>query len=82
MIISKYNNLKFYFYLIFLLILVLFFYFIIGKFQKEKKLALEPISINLLTSVHSNLSWDFKPLKSKIIVKPGEVNTTEYIVML
>ena len=39
----------------------LFFYFIINKLQKEKILALEPISINLLTSVHPNLKWNFKP---------------------
>ena len=68
------------FYLFFFLILILFFYFIIKNFQKEKALALEPISINLLTSVHPNLSWNFKPLTPKIIIKPGEVTTVEYFV--
>ena len=68
---------KFYFIFIFL---ALIFYFSINSFQKEKELTLQPISINLLTSVHPNLSWNFKPVKSKIIVKPGDVTTIEYIV--
>ena len=57
-------------------------YFIINKFQKDKAQAikLEPISINLLTSVHPNLSWNFKPVEPKINVKPGEVITVEYVV--
>ena len=66
--------------LIILLLIILFFYFAINKFQKEKALALEPLSINLLTSVHPNLDWNFKPTKSKITVRPGEVTTIEYIV--
>ena len=37
-------------------------------------------SINLLTSVHPKLSWNFKPLTPKIIVIPGEVITVEYMV--
>ena len=78
--IDKKKSLKLYLILIFLLILILFFYFFISKFQKEKALSLEPISINLLTSVHPNLDWNFKPAKPKIIVKPGEVTTIEYIV--
>ena len=67
---------------IFLLILALLSYVIINKFQKGKNrtLALEPISINLLTSVHPDLSWNFRPVESKIIVKPGEVVTVKYIV--
>ena len=68
-----------YIYLI-LFILIIFFYFVINKFQKEKALALEPISINLLTNVHPNLSWNFKPFKPKITVKVGEVTTIEYLV--
>ena len=43
-------------------------------------MASEPITINLLTSVHPNLSWNFRPLKPEIAVKPGEVTTIEYIV--
>ena len=70
----------FYLILFFLLFIILFFYFIINKLQKEKILALEPISINLLTSVHPNLKWNFKPTKPKITVRPGEVTTIEYIV--
>ena len=74
------KNEKFFFFIIFFIILVIFFYFTIKKTQKEKKLALEPITINLLTSVHPNLPWNFKPTKSEIIVKPGEVIIVEYIV--
>ena len=68
--------------IIFLLILALLSYVMINKFQKEKDqvLALEPISINLLTSVHPDLSWNFQPVEPKIVVEPGEVTTVEYIV--
>ena len=68
--------------IIFLLILALLSYVMINKFQKEKDqvLALEPISINLLTSVHPDLSWNFQPVEPKIVVVPGEVTTVEYIV--
>ena len=41
-------------------------------------MALKPISINLLTSVHPKLSWSFYSTKPKILVKPGEVVTIEY----
>ena len=68
--------------IVFLLILVLLSYVKINKFQKNKDHALahEPISINLLTSVHPDLSWNFQPVEPKIVVKPGEVTTVEYIV--
>ena len=80
MIVDKRKNLRFYFFLFFLIILAAFFYFFINKLQKETRITSEPISINLLTSVHPKLSWNFKPVKSKIIVKPGEVTVIEYIV--
>jgi len=69
-------------FIIFLLILALLFYVIINKFIKDKDqtLALAPISINLLTSVHPKLPWNFQPKEPKIVVKPGEVTTVEYIV--
>ena len=72
---------KFYKILIFLLLLILFFYFFINKLEKEKISTLEPISINLLTSVHPNLNWNFIPVKSKISAKPGDVTIIEYIVV-
>ena len=67
---------------IFLIFLVLIFYFIINKFQKDKDFALaqEPILINLLTSVHPDLPWNFRPIEPKILIKPGEVKTIEYVV--
>jgi len=74
------NNKKIYFFLSFFLVLAIIIYFFINKIQKEKKLALEPIAINLLTSVHPNLPWHFKAVKSEIFVIPGEVITVEYIV--
>ena len=73
--ISKYNLI-----LIFFILLALVFYFFINKSQKEKELALKPISINLLTSVHPKLSWNFNPVEPKINLKPGEVITVEYVV--
>ena len=56
--------------IIFFLILILLSYIAINKFYKEKDQVTvnEPISINLLTSVHPNLPWDFRPVQSKIIV--------------
>ena len=74
----KNKSLKF--YIFFFIILIVFLYFFINKFQKKTNIVITPISINLLTSVHPNLSWDFKPVNSKIFVKPGEVTTIEYIV--
>ena len=74
------KNLIPYIILIFLFILILLFYFTINNTKKEKILALEAISINLLTSVHPNLVWKFVPVKSKIKIKPGEVTTIEYLV--
>ena len=71
--ISKFNLI-----LIFSILLALIFYFFINISQKEKELTLEPISINLLTSVHPKLSWHFQPTKPQIFVKPGEVVTIEY----
>ena len=68
--------------LIFFLIFGLLSYVVINKFQKERDAAkaLEPITINLLTNVHPDLPWNFKPVEPKISVKPGEVITIEYIV--
>ena len=82
MSVNKKKVSKSYLILIFLLFLILFFYFFISKFQKErdKVLASEPISINLLTSVHPTLLWNFEPLEKKIIINPGKVTTIEYVV--
>ena len=76
--IYKKNFLKSNLILIFFIILALIFYFFINKLQKQKEIALQPISINLLTSVHPKLSWSFHPIEPKILVKPGEVVTIEY----
>ena len=73
----KIKNLKYYFFLI---ILIYLSYFLLNKFSNETKVVQEPISINLLTSVHPKLLWEFQSLKPKIIVMPGEVITVEYAV--
>ncbi len=80
---SKNKKYKLYSFLVLLLISILylfFFHFITNNLEKEKNVTLKNISINLLTSVHPKLSWNFKPVQSKIIIKPGEVKTVEYIV--
>ena len=71
-----------YLVLIFLLLFALLSYVAINKFQKRKDeaLAVQQISINLITSVHPSLSWNFKPVKPKIKIRPGEVTTAEYVV--
>ena len=68
--------------LIFFLIFGSLSYVVINKFQKDKveAMVLEPITINLLTSVHPDLPWNFKPLEPEIAVRPGEVVTIEYMV--
>ena len=71
---------KLYLIIFFLLVFILLFYSAINKFQKNKERAFQPITINLLTGVHPNLSWEFKPVIQKIFVKPGEVTTVEYMV--
>ena len=63
------------FSLIFLFFLVNIY---LNKLEKDLSKTTEPIVINLLTSVHPSLSWQFKAIKSKIIVKPGDVTTIEY----
>jgi len=71
-----------YLILFFFLILVLSIFLFINKLKKikDKELVLDPISINLLTSIHPNLNWHFKPLESKIAVRPGEVTPIKYMV--
>jgi len=71
------KNIKLY---LILSLIFLFFIFLINKFEKKKTLISQPIAINLLTNVHPDLSWIFKPVKSKIMIKPGDVTTIEYTV--
>jgi len=76
------KKLKLFLILFFLLVFVYFFYIFLNKFQENFFLtkASEPIIINLLTSVHPNLPWRFQTPKKKIIAKPGEIITIEYLV--
>ena len=69
---------KVYLIVFFLLFIILLFYYFNNLYEKDKKISLRPVSVNLLTSVHPDLSWSFKPLKKKLLIKPGEVTTIEY----
>ena len=69
---------KSYLIIFFLLIIILLFYYFKNLHEKDREISLRPVSVNLLTSVHPNLSWSFKPLKTKLLIKPGEVTTIEY----
>ena len=62
------------------LFFILLFYFFQGQYKKYEETSSGPITINLLTSVHPDLAWHFKPLNPKLFAKPGEVITVEYIV--
>ena len=46
--------------------------------NKDNAKSLVPISINSITSVHPDLPWTFKALKSKVVANPGEVISIEY----
>ena len=77
------KNFNLYLILFFLIFLTLLIYLSIYKFQKNKKsedLAMQAISINLITSVHPKLSWVFTAKKNKIDFKPGEIKVIEYMV--
>ena len=80
MTLNKKKYLKIFSIIFLLIILSLLVNIYIKKLEKNIAKAEEPIIINLLTSVHPSLPWQFKALNSKIIVKPGEVVTVEYIV--
>ena len=72
------KNIIFYFTIIVLLL----FFIITKKIQDEKDniKVFNTLSINLLTSVHPSLSWNFESTESNIKIKPGEVTTIEYVV--
>jgi len=71
---------KIYLILFFLLIIILIFYYFINQNKKNNLISSDPLTLNLLTSVHPNLPWSFKPLKPKFLIRPGEVATIEYLV--
>ena len=77
---NKKKYLKIFSIIFLLIILSLLVNIYVKKLEKKIAKAEEPIIINLLTSVHPSLPWQFKALNSKLIVKPGEVVTVEYIV--
>ncbi len=69
-------------YISFFLIFILIIFFSIYKYQNSKnslKIS-KPIVLNLITSVHPKLSWNFNAVKKKVLIKPGEVTSIDYIV--
>ena len=77
---SKNKYFKLFFIFALLIITILFVIIFLNKSEKNAIKAKEPIIINLLTSVHPSLPWNFKAINQKVIIKPGEVRTIEYIV--
>lgn len=77
---EKKKYLKLFSILVLLSIIVALVNIFVTKININKVKAEEPIIINLITSVHPNLPWEFKALNKKIAVKPGEVTTIEYTV--
>ncbi len=69
---------KSYFTIFFLIIIILLFFYFKNQYEKNKEILFQPVTVNLLTSVHPNLPWSFEPLKTKLLIKPGEVKTLEY----
>ena len=69
---------KIYLIIFFLLFIISLFFYFKNLYEKDKEISLKPVRVNLLTSVHPDLSWSFKPLKKKLLIKPGEVTTIEY----
>ena len=80
-ILSK-KNTTYYLISFFLLIFVLFLYLTINtlKNKNEKDSLAQLISVNLITSVHPSLPWNFKALKSNVEIQAGEVTTIKYLV--
>ena len=80
MTINKKKYLKLFSFIFLLVSSVLLIYLFSNNLDKDKNKAKETIVINLLTSVHPSLPWNFRAIDSKIMVKPGEVKTIDYIV--
>ena len=77
---NKKKHFKIFFLALSLIVIVSFTNNFIKQLKKDKLVAEEIIIINLLTSIHPNLPWKFKAIEKKIIVKPGEIKTIEYVV--
>ena len=69
---------KIYLIIFLLLFIFLLFFYFKNLHEEDKEISSRSVSVNLLTSVHPDLSWSFKPLKKKLLIKPGEVTTIEY----
>ena len=78
MIINKKKYLKLISILLSLLILTILINIYSKKLEEDKVKSKQPISINLIVSVHPSLPWSFKSLQPKVIVSPGEVTTIKY----
>ena len=76
----KLHKKKYFIFCILFILVIITVLFAIKIFERNKTIEKEPIIINLLTSVHPSLPWNFKAVDSTIEVQPGEVKTIEYIV--
>jgi len=77
---NKERYLKLFFIFFLLVFSISVISIVLNKAKKDAILAEEPITINLITSVHPNLPRSFKSTSKKITVKLGEVVTIEYFV--
>ena len=69
-----------FYYLI--ILIVIFSIIILLIFNNNKRAAKDLHSINfkLIANTHTSLPWEFKPVKSLIEIKIGEVTNVEYVV--
>ena len=77
---NKNKYLKLFSILFLLIILILITNIFKNNWEKDKIKAEEPITLNLLTSVHPSLPWGFKASNPKVVVKAGDVVTIDYFV--
>ena len=77
---NKKNFFIFFSILVLSIIIVTLGYSFKEKLKKDETKSKKPITINLLTSVHPNLTWKFNSIEPKIIIKPGEVTSIEYMI--
>ena len=65
---------KTYLIIFFLPLLALLFFYFKNLSEKDKEISSRPVSVNLITSVHPDLSWDFNPINSEVLVKGSVKN--------
>ena len=74
MLFNSKKYIKLIFITVLFIITVFFIKIILNKLENNLVKIEEPITINLLTSVHPNLPWGFKAVESKILVSEKKGN--------